>query len=236
MTKIFNQSKLFLRKICTFTNLNKVVMIFTLGIITRYFIHEHIDMLINMIVPTLSFLLIELFIFIHDIFGNKNTYILHMTNPIENNNSGLRHPFAAFKPERHPLPTSRPSRPTNQVLSGPTSYAQENDWQTNHYNGSTEISIPNQYVEGKMSLGVRYLQHKYNIRSCYLRIDDDQGRVFFWDLWNLNNSDLVSFKEFRKSFLNNPVAYSQELKHIGPLNNYIIRDIALNLHNTEFKN
>nr|YP_010303543.1 hypothetical protein MRV25_mgp21 [Purpureocillium takamizusanense]UNI92572.1 hypothetical protein [Purpureocillium takamizusanense] len=63
-----------------------------------------------------------------------------------------------------------------------------------------EIDLVTSKVKGTVSLGVEYLGGKSNIQSLYIKYHDLAKRKFFWNIWEKNRSNHVSYEEFKKNF------------------------------------
>lgn len=63
-----------------------------------------------------------------------------------------------------------------------------------------EIRVPSSKVEGKVSLGIKYLDNRSNVQSLYVKYHDIAKRKFFWKIWEKGRGNYDSYEEFKKNF------------------------------------
>jgi hypothetical protein len=63
-----------------------------------------------------------------------------------------------------------------------------------------EVRVPSSKIEGKVSLGIKYLESKSNVQSLYVKYHDIAKRKFFWKIWEKGRGNYDSYDEFKKNF------------------------------------
>lgn len=63
-----------------------------------------------------------------------------------------------------------------------------------------EVRLATSKVKGNISLGIKFIDDKSNIQTLYVKYHDLAKRKFFWNIWEKNRSNHISYEEFKKNF------------------------------------
>lgn len=217
MKKLFNIMKLFLNKFLTSTNLSKIIVIFIVGLMSRYLINEYLS--VNVFTEYLSMVSITFYsffatfvVFVHESFSFFKINII--PNIIINmfNKVGIILRYILIEPliylysitwGKYPnllyINNSRNSRVTNSSYFNDNNYNQNNESYSPSETLRSESHYPNNY-ESDVS-AAQAIQNgtpkNHNANSFYSRIAEDNPYINEEYLTNISRSALSNLNSIQ---------------------------------------
>ena len=205
MKKQFNIIKPFLRKLFTNVNFEKFIVIFIIGILSRFFLDKSANYYslsefiiytfsfcsLNFI-PGLNYLFKEIIEYISYKICNSNitTTTFHINQLDKSNN----HQYD-FKNE---MTTIQPSQLSNcnidfEARKKITSQIFEEIAQPTKYR---EVSVPSNNTRGEIYIGIKYYYKPRNAHGLYVKFHDLFNQEHIWHVWE-KDSSYLRFSDLR---------------------------------------